>query len=80
MTRPWIPVVILAIAATRAHAGDVAIPAAPVYEGQVRSILKAHCFQCHGEEEKPKGGTRLTARAFDRAWGEIGPGCATGQP
>ncbi|SIO22841.1 Planctomycete cytochrome C [Singulisphaera sp. GP187] len=25
------------------------------YEQDVRPILKAHCFQCHGEEEKPKG-------------------------
>ena len=25
------------------------------FERDVRPILKAHCFQCHGEEEKPKG-------------------------
>lgn len=23
----------------------------PVFESQVRPILKTHCFQCHGEEE-----------------------------
>ena len=25
------------------------------FEQHVRPILKAHCFQCHGEEDKPKG-------------------------
>ncbi|WP_406693919.1 PSD1 and planctomycete cytochrome C domain-containing protein [Singulisphaera sp. Ch08] len=25
------------------------------YEQDIRPILKAHCFQCHGEEEKPEG-------------------------
>ncbi|MBX6311890.1 MAG: PSD1 domain-containing protein [Isosphaeraceae bacterium] len=34
-------------------------PAAPdgplTFEQHVRPILKAHCFHCHGEQEKPKG-------------------------
>src|SRR3954470_15194216 len=25
------------------------------YEQDIRPILKAQCFHCHGEEEKPKG-------------------------
>ncbi|MDR3633847.1 MAG: PSD1 and planctomycete cytochrome C domain-containing protein [Isosphaeraceae bacterium] len=29
------------------------------FETHVRPILKAHCFQCHGEEPKPKGGLDL---------------------
>ena len=34
-------------------AGEVA--ARLTFEQHVRPILKAHCFSCHGEEEKPKG-------------------------
>lgn len=38
--------------------------AAPVYETQVRPILKAHCTHCHGEESKPGGGVDLRLRRF----------------
>src|ERR1700744_5092892 len=34
------------------------------FEHDVRPILKAHCIQCHGEEEKPKGGIDLRLRRF----------------
>ncbi|HSI12156.1 MAG TPA: DUF1549 domain-containing protein, partial [Chthoniobacter sp.] len=34
------------------------------FEHDVRPILKAHCVQCHGEEEKPKGGVDLRLRRF----------------
>lgn len=34
------------------------------FEHDVRPILKAHCVQCHGEEEKPKGGVDLRLRHF----------------
>src|SRR5206468_1783148 len=34
-------------------------PAAPTFETQVRPILKAYCFDCHGEGEKLKGGLDL---------------------
>src|ERR1700742_1100226 len=44
-----------------------AVPAATrplTFEHDVRPILKAHCVQCHGEEEKPKGGVDLRLRRF----------------
>ena len=37
---------------------------APVFEKDVRPILKAHCFHCHGEGEKLKGEVDLRLRRF----------------
>lgn len=34
------------------------------FEGQVRPILKAHCFHCHGEGEELKGKVDLRLRRF----------------
>ncbi len=34
------------------------------FERDVRPILKAHCTQCHGEEEKLRGGVDLRLRRF----------------
>src|SRR3954469_25592168 len=34
------------------------------FEREVRPILKKHCFQCHGEGEKLKGGVDLRLRRF----------------
>jgi hypothetical protein len=41
------------------HAGD-----APLFERDVQPLLKRHCWLCHGEEEKPKGGVDLRLRRF----------------
>ena len=35
-----------------------------MFERDVRPILKVRCFQCHGDEEKPKGGVDLRLRRF----------------
>ena len=34
----------------------------PTFEKDIRPILKAHCFECHGEGEKLKGGLALRLR------------------
>ena len=43
------------------------------YEEQVRPILKANCFRCHGGEEETKGGLDLRLRRFLVAGGDSGP-------
>src|SRR5689334_4258106 len=48
---------LLGATAASASAGE---PIGPItFEAHVRPILKAQCFQCHGEEAKPKGGLDL---------------------
>ena len=29
------------------------------FERDIRPVLDAHCFECHGEEKKPKGGVNF---------------------
>ncbi|HQU41247.1 MAG TPA: DUF1549 domain-containing protein [Pirellulales bacterium] len=50
------------------------------YERHVRPILKAHCFQCHGEEGQRKGGLDLRLKRFIEKGGESGPAIAPGKP
>ena len=64
MTHRWLSLMVVAIVVRPVQAGEAAGPAAPVYEGQVRALLKANCFQCHGEEGKPKGGLDLRLRGL----------------
>jgi hypothetical protein len=46
---------------------------APTFEATVRPILKAHCFRCHGEEAKPRGGLDLRWVRAMVAGGDSGP-------
>jgi mono/diheme cytochrome c family protein len=57
-------------------------PAAPnlTFEQNIRPILKAHCFDCHGEGEKLKGGLDLRLRRLIVAGGESGPAIVPGNP
>ena len=50
------------------------------FERDVRPILKAHCFQCHGEEAEPKGGLDVRLRRFLIAGGESGAAIEPGEP
>ncbi|NNE92787.1 MAG: DUF1553 domain-containing protein [Verrucomicrobiales bacterium] len=43
------------------------------FEKDVRPILKAHCFHCHGEEEEKKGGLDVRLARFLQKGGESGP-------
>jgi hypothetical protein len=50
------------------------------FEQDVRPILKAHCFECHGEGEELAGGLDLRLRRFLVQGGDSGPALAPGKP
>jgi len=54
--------------------------APPVFEKDIRPILKAHCFECHGEGEKLKGGLDLRLRRLMLKGGDEGPVIVPGKP
>ena len=60
----------------------VSVFAAPplTFEKDIRPILKANCFDCHGEGEKLKGGLDLRLRRLMLQGGENGPVIVPGKP
>jgi len=48
------------------------------FENDVRPLLKAHCFQCHGEEDELSGGLDLRLRRFIAAGGDSGTSIVPG--
>src|SRR5258705_8138270 len=52
----------------------------PTFEKDIRPILKAHCFECHGEGEKLKGGLDLRLRRLILQGGDDGPVLVPGKP
>ncbi len=54
--------------------------ASPTFEKDIRPILKAHCFDCHGEGEKLKGGLDLRLRRLILRGGDEGPAIVPGKP
>ena len=62
----------------RASADDAA--ANDSFENEIRPLLAAHCFECHGNLDQPKGGLRVTSRAALLSGGETGPAAVPGKP
>lgn len=50
------------------------------YEQDVRPILKAHCFHCHGEGDELAGGLDLRLRRLIAVGGDTGPAFVVGRP
>jgi hypothetical protein len=51
----------------------------PTFEKDVRPILKAHCFHCHGEDGETKGGLDVRLARFILKGGESGPAIVVGE-
>src|SRR5438128_3157246 len=60
--------------------GPVLAAAPPTFEKDIRPIFKAHCFECHGEGEKLKGGLDLRLRRLILQGGDDGPVIVPGKP
>ena len=51
---------------------------APSFENDVRPVLKAHCFHCHGEGEELASGLDLRLKRFIQTGGDSGPAIVPG--
>lgn len=52
----------------------------PTFEDHVRPILRAYCFDCHGEGEKHKSDLDLRLQRLIVKGGKTGPGLVPGKP
>ena len=68
------------LAALLASCSQLVAAGAVSFEKDVRPILKAHCFHCHGEEEELGGGLDLRLTRLLLTGGESGPAIGAGQP
>ncbi|MCI0458654.1 MAG: PSD1 and planctomycete cytochrome C domain-containing protein [Gemmataceae bacterium] len=72
----------LLVAGSSPQAGPKAPPPdGPVtFEDHVRPLLKAHCFECHGESKKLRAGLDLRLRRLLVEGGDSGPAVVPGKP
>ena len=77
MRRLWILAAIGWLLSFSAHLVGAA---SPTFEKDIRPILKAHCFDCHGEGEKLRGGLDLRLRRLMLKGSDEGPVIVPGKP
>jgi mono/diheme cytochrome c family protein len=77
---PWLAFAAVLSFVARAPAAETAGgDSGLTYEQHVRPILKAYCFDCHGEGEKLRGGLDLRLRRLIVQGGDSGPGLVPGR-
>jgi hypothetical protein len=69
---------VLNLTAPRARSSEK--EATRFFEKEVRPLLKASCFACHGDSKKIKGGLRLTSREAILKGGNSGPAVVLEKP
>ena len=74
MPRFWLPLLLVSLLVATGAAAEI------TYEADVRPILKAHCFQCHGERGEAEGRLDLRLRRLIVKGGESGPAIVPGKP
>src|SRR5262245_13532093 len=72
-----VPLTLALLAGNRAGAGE---KPAVSFEAHVRPLFRVHCFDCHGEGEKLRGGLDLRLRRLAAGGGESGPALVAGKP
>lgn len=80
LRRIWLASIALILGGLSAGAEQPARPGALSYEANVRPILKARCFLCHGEGEKLKGGLDVRLCGLILKGGKNGPAIIPGKP
>src|SRR5438128_12502832 len=75
--RTLLPITLCCCFAIPAVAAD---PVTPTFETHVRPILKAYCFQCHGDANPLKGKLDLRLARTIAKGGKSGPALTPGQP
>lgn len=74
------PILLMAIAAASNAIRAEDSGSSPQFETHVRSILKEHCFHCHGEEDDPEGELDLRLVRLIKQGGESGTAVVPYQP
>ena len=75
------PPLLLAVAiGSFCPAAEPAAKAPPAFNADIRPIFQAHCTECHGESDKPKGGLDLRLQRLALKGGESGAAIANGKP
>ncbi len=72
--------VAIAVGTAIASAAEPSAADAEFFEKEIRPLLVARCYKCHGEVKEPKGGLSLTSREAVLKGGESGPVAIEGKP